>query len=525
MCFGLGLAASEGVAQDDARFAALMAEVEADLAKAPEVDRGAEWWGAIGPSKAERRIANLLAKGGHFDDAVRIAKGIAKPSVRERALSDVGLAILWADSPEASKRLDRAGEVLVELRNPTVVTELVTEIAFWLIDQGEPSHALGTSVRAEGFAKLIGDESQKGEALWTIAGQYLSLGEIDRAQAVTDLIDDKFWKATVQSDVSFALAEAGDFVGAEKVVSEIDEEVFQTPSEAFERLAESLAAAGRLDEARRVVGRIAGAAEQMRALAKVAAVLAKADQATADVVFAEADALAMGIVDPDDQAAAFAALALSHVEAGRFDDAVALAAKLIATEASVSRISSGLEDIAQSLWEAGQETAAMRQIREAERFAALIEESEAQSSMFLNVARSYIDFGQNAEAGRVAATIEDAMYRVFAFNDTGVAFAQTGQIAEVTRLVSVIGEVEGAKQWRGSSLADIAKALAAAGEVAAAEAVAEGIVEPSWRANALGGITVALAEAGHLSEAERIARRIEDPAWRAVALGAVAAGL
>jgi len=41
LCVGLGFSATEGAAQDEARFEALMAEVEADLAKAPEVDRDA----------------------------------------------------------------------------------------------------------------------------------------------------------------------------------------------------------------------------------------------------------------------------------------------------------------------------------------------------------------------------------------------------------------------------------------------------------------------------------------------------
>jgi len=484
------------------------------------------WWGAIEPSEAERKIAIQLAEAGQFEEAAKIAEGIADPRDQARAIRDVVLAHLERDGLDPAKRLADVNDLILKIsRDPEIIAELIIGVAEWLAKQGEPSHALGTLVRAEGFAKLIGDKSQKGEAMWTIAGQYLTLGEIDRAKAMTDLIEDKFWKAAVQSDVSLALADAGDFFDAEQVAAAIDDAEIIERVEAFARLGEILAAAGQVDEARRVVDRIPHVGAQVRALAKVAALVAKADEAKANAVFAEADALATGIVDPEDQAEAFKTLAVQLAEAGWFDRADAVLARLIAKEASAYMISRGLEEIAQSLWDAGQKAAATQHLGKAELFTAMTEYPGGKSFHLLDISHIYIAFGQHDAAERVAAGIENAMHRAVALSDIGVALAEIGQPAEAARIAAVISEIEGAEGWRGEGPANIANALAAAGEVAAAEAVAEGIVETYWRANALAQVAIALAKRGQLSEAERIARRIEDPAWRAVALGAVAAGL
>jgi tetratricopeptide (TPR) repeat protein len=511
---------------DKAASECLLAEVHALLLSAPEVDRKAERWGATGPSEAGRQIAILLAKAGHFEEAAKIAEAIADPNAQARAIRDVVLVHLRTEGPDPAKRLEDVHTVISKISShPAIAAELATEIAIWLAEQGDKDGALEIFAKAEQVAAYIGDEGQKGRALAFITSEYMELGEVDRAKGLIDQIEDEFWRAAGLRIISTLLAEAGDFAGAEAVVASIDDEEKEERNKAYVRLAESLANAGQLDEAQRIIGRIADETDQGKARAKFAAALAKGDQATAGVDFATAQALALELGDPEDQAKAFAALALRLVAIGQFDDVEALAARLVKTDASASTISSGLENIAQSLWEAGQKAAATRHIKEAERFAALIEDPEDKADRFREIAKLYIAFGQYAEAERVAVGIEDVTHRVFALTDPGVALAGDGQIAEMTRLVSVIGAVDGAENWRGDGLAQIAKALAAEGEVATAEAVAEGIVEPSWRANAMADVVAALAEGGQLFAAERIARQIEDPAWRAVALAAVACRL
>lgn len=564
LCLGLGLAAGEGAAQEMARFDALMAEVEADLAKAPEVDRDAEYYGAIGPSEAGWKIADRLAEAGYFERATKISEGIAVPGYQARAIREVVLAHLEREDLDPVKRLEDAKEVLAKIpKVAAIVAELLTELAGWVALHGEKETALETFALAEGWAALVDDTNQKGKLVFFIVISYLELDETERARALADQIEDKFWRAGGQKSVALSLAKAGDFAGAEELAATIDDEEVADRDEAYAWLVEYLTTAGQWDEARRVIDRIDKGANQVRVLAEVITKQAEGDEAKTKVDFSEAkvlasgfvdpleraqalfalvevylkagqfdeaEATALGIVDPDRKAQAFAALTLYLVEAGRFDDAEAFAVRLISNGANARLVTRHLLDVAKSFWESDQKTLAIFYLAEAERISALIVPTESRSDdetadRLAYVAEIYIEFGKVSEAERVATGIQDPTQRIFAFTDVAVAHAKDGQIAEVLRQVAEIAEIQESLFLRGKGLADIAKALAVTGEIAAAEAVVEAIVEPSLRAEALGEITITLADRGHLSEAERIARRIEDPAWRAVALGAVAAGL
>jgi hypothetical protein len=478
--------------------------------------------GAIGPSEAERQIAIRLAEAGHFEDAARIAAQIADPRDQARAVRDVVSAHLQTESVSPDRRLREVSDLVARIsRDPAIVAELATRIAAWLTDQGDKAGSVELLARAEQAAVLIGDASQQGQALAAIALQHGENGEGGLARATVDKIKDAYWRSAGYGMVAVLLADAGDFAGAEAAAAAIDDGEVEERDTTYARLADRLALADQVDEARRVIGLIQNEALRTDALSIVT-------QAGPELDLSDYEARAWTLPDPKDRAKALGGLARRLVETGRLDDAEAFSGRLVGADEQPVVISSVLKTMSEALWEAGHRDLAIRYLQDAERFAALIADTadrtdDDRADRMLQIARLHIAFGQLRDAERVATGIVEPDQRVFALKDTAAALAADGQIAEVQRLAAIIGEVEGAGHRRGDGLADVATALAAVGEIAAAEAVADGIVEPSWRANALSEVAVALAQGGHLADAERIARRVEDAAWRAVALAAVAA--
>jgi tetratricopeptide (TPR) repeat protein len=509
----------------------LLAEAEALLAEAPEVDRDAEREGAIGPSEAERQIAILLVKAGHFEDAARIAARIADPRDQARAIRDVVLTHLWREGPSPAKRLEDVDEVILKIRrDPAIIAELVTEIASWLIEQGDTELALEILKDAEDFAGFIGNERRRGQALAFIAAEYMELGESDRARALVDQIEDEFWQAAGKKIVAVLLAEAGDFAGAEQVAASIEESEVEQQVEAYASLAESLAAAGQLEEALNVAGRIGKPSHRAAVLGVIAVGLTEASGERAAEVFAEAEALARGIEGVDERVATLATVAMALIKAGNAAAAEDLALTLPTMGAGPQRLSAALEGIAEAHRGAEQGDAALRYAMEAADVVREIDEPEDRSEQGLDLARLLIGLGAYAEAEQVATGIDEPSSRVFALKDLAVALVrsgadQPGRKEDVRRIVALIKGIEGTEEWRGSGLLQVAEALAEAGDVAEAEAAADGIVEPVRRNAAIAGDVISLADGGQLVEAWRIAGQVDDPAWRAVAMVAVAARL
>lgn len=500
----------------------LLAEAEALLAEAPEVDTEAERAGAIGPSRAGRKIAVSLARAWRFDEGLSVAKGIADANRRNRAVRDIVIHLA------RDKQFGRATHALGELDQIWLVSEALTEIMNGMIAAGAGSDIESAMSNAVYFATQAGDESSRGQALAFVGMIYLDLGNIAGAEALFDRIEDDFWRDTLKNWVARRLAENGDFEFAELRAASVEDE--WEAAEAFQAVAVELAKAGQLAEARRVAGRIEGLVSQTRAIGTVALALSEEERAGAAEMLAEAEALARGIGDANDRTDSLGEVAEALVRTGDSPAAVAIAAELEAMGTDPSEISWALQGIAEDLRYVGLRDASVVYALRAERLALKIEDVEGRSGRLLSLARLLLNAAAYVEAEEVAARIEDANDRVFALKDLGVALARSGKgkpdaRAEVLRIAAVIGEIDGAKYWRGDGLKDVAQALAVAGDVAGAEAVAGGIAEPMRRNEALAGSAVALAEGGQFVEAERIARRIEDAAWRAVGLGAVGAEL
>lgn len=509
----------------------LLAEAEELLTTAPEVDRDAEREGGIGTSEAERQIAILLVKGGHLEDAARIAARIADPRDQARAIRDMELVHLRRDGPSPAKRLDDVDEVIAKIGwAPAIMAELVAEIAAWLAEQGEAESSVVMLEKAEQFAAFIANENCKGHALAFVATEYMELGESDRARALVDTIEDEFWRAAGKKNLAIFQAEAGDFTVAEQIAASIDPGEVIERVEAYALLAEHLAAAGKLEEARRVVGQLERQSDRAAALGAVAVALTKAGRDGAAEVCAEAEALARGIEDVEDRALAIGGVAVAHVKAGNSLAAEGLTADLMAFGATPRRISFVWQRIAVALHEAGEARAALRYALRAADIAGEIEDLQDRSERKLDVARLLISLGAYAEAEQVATGIDEPSSRVFALKDLAIALVrsgadQAGGKDNVQRIVALIKDIEGGEEWRGSGLMQVAEALADAGYVIEAEAVVEAIFEPVRRNEAMAGVAIALADAGQMVEAWRILGQVEDPAWRAVAMAAVAARL
>jgi tetratricopeptide (TPR) repeat protein len=507
----------------------LVADVEALLAEVPEVAREAKREGAIGPSGAERKIAILLAETGHYQKAADIAEGIADPFDQARTIRDVVMTHLRRDGPRAAKRLEDVDELIAKIsRNPAIIAELATGIAAWLAEQGDSEGSVEILTRAEQFAALVGDEGGKGEALAFVGRLYLDLDEIDDAEALIEQIDDDLWRDALKDWIARWNAERGDFAVAERRAESIED-----PGERAESLravAVEMAKAGELSEAQRVAGRPKDPYYRVVALLAVAVALVEAGREGAVEVFAEAEALARGIEEAEDRVVALGEVAASLIKAGSSPAAEDMAVELVSMEATPRRVSFVLEHIAETFRDEGQGEAALRYVLQAVDVMRDAEDVESRSGHELDLARLLISLPAHAEAEQVAVGIDAPSSRVFALKDLAVALVQSGadqpgRKDDVRRIVALIKRIEGAEEWRGDGLMEVAEALAEVGDVAEAEAVVSGIVEPVRRNEAMAGVATALANGGQLVEAWRIAGQVADPAWRAVAQAAVAAQL
>ncbi len=357
-----------------------------------------------------------------------------------------------------------------------------------------------------------------------VAAHYVKLDEISEAMGLIGQIEVESWKNEVSAWVAVALAEQGKVEAALRVVNGIKGDESQEV-EVLATAAISFAEAGLADEARGVADRQSDPFARAVEFARVAAGLTKVGQVeAAKVLFAEAEALAAGLAEPEDQAVVLTVIAVALIDAARVGDALALVERVKDLGLKTDRMRRAYITVAEALIAVGESDASVPLLGLAEGTAGEIMEEEDRSSALLEIARVLIKGGQFVEAERVAMGIGEASDRVYALKDLGVALAGDGGVDEAVRLAQGIAGIEGAERARASGLGQVAKALAEAGDVAAAEAVAETIVEPDSRGQALGEVAEALA-AIHPSDAARIGRRVEDAGWRSVVLAAVAAGL
>jgi hypothetical protein len=191
--------------------------------------------------------------------------------------------------------------------------------------------------------------------------------------------------------------------------------------------------------------------------------------------------------------------------------------------------------------------AALGQQRRAEALARSITNPGPQASALAQVAGALARAGQHQQAEALARSITEPTYQAGALAQVAGALAQAGrreqaiviaaQAEAAARPVTDPTPQASALDWprrhrQAEALAQVAGALAQAGQHQQAEALARPITEPVYRAGALAQVAGALAQAGQheqaiaiAAQAEAAARSITDPAPQANALARVAGAL
>lgn len=506
--------ACDGKLPGDCLFAEALA-LAATAEEPEEKPLGAGW---LTRSEAKRKIVVSLIQADEVDAARELALAIPDRWDRNRALGNI-VRVLAADGD-----YDPAIEILVDFDHLFIQAEAVSDVAEWMIENENNELALEVLARAVEIALRLDSPSDRGQSLAKIAFDYLKVDEVSAAMGLIGQIEDEHWKNAVSEWVAGALAKTGEGEAALRVAEGVKGDALEE-FEALEAVAVGLAEAGLTDEARGVAERQSDPFARAVEFARVAAGLTKAGQIeAAQALFAEAEALAAGLAEPENQAVVLTVIAVAMIDAARVGDALALVERVKALGPETGRMRRAYIKVAEALIAAERSEAALPLLGLAEGIAGQIVEDKDRSDALLDIARVLIKGEAFAEAERVAMGIGEASDRVYALKDLGVALAGAGRADEAVRLAGEIVGIEGAERARASGLGQVAKALAEAGEVASAEGVAERVVEPDWRAQALAEVAVVQA-ATHPSDTERIGRRVEDAGWRSVVLAAVAAGL
>ncbi|MFE5199042.1 hypothetical protein ACFQ93_36005 [Streptomyces sp. NPDC056601] len=136
--------------------------------------------------------------------------------------------------------------------------------------------------------------------------------------------------------------------------------------------------------------------------------------------------------------------------------------------------------------------------------------------------------GQKQRAEALALSFPGPVDKVLALSALIEAMAESGDHDRACDLAAVAAAATRSitdSEHRARALADVARALATAGNADRAEAIARNIDDSDERARALADVARALATAGNADRAEAIARNIDDSDERARALADVARAL
>jgi tetratricopeptide (TPR) repeat protein len=449
-------------------------------------------------------VARALAAAGRTAEAERIAGAINQEYLRAWALAGVaGARAAAGNIGEAERIAAEAEQVASAITEGGLRARALAEVARTLAGAGNIGETERIAAEAERIASAISDQDLQTQALARVARALAAAGNIGEAERIADTIIEEDGRVDALVKVAQALATAGNIGEAERITA-VAEGIASAITEedrragALVKVIRALADTGRAAEAERLAGTITDDDRRAQALTEVARVLAAAGNA------AEAQRIAGTITGHDRRTQALARVARALAAAGNNTEAdrVAAEAERIAGAITEGGRALGLAGIAQALAAAGNISGAERVAGEAELAAGEAERVAGQAELI---------------AG--AVTGEDR--RAQALADIARALAAAGNIGEAERLAGTIAQ----EYSRAQALADIARALAAAGNIGEAERLAGTITEEYSRAQALADIARALAAAGNIGEAERLAGTITDVYTRVQALADIARAL
>ncbi|WP_380282777.1 hypothetical protein [Kitasatospora purpeofusca] len=490
------------------------------------------------------RACEVLARSGRAWAAAQVARALADPATKARALLAAGGSPAGSRDPRFAAAL--AGEAAGIIRSLTPAKGTIAslaEVGRLFARAGEPRRAVEVAEETGALARDLTDTRPSGLTLYHLVTGLCRAGLLRHAVPMARSLEDPGSRAAALAlaadgharagdpatavalvaeaalategpatgraslaffdprldalaNVARALARSGDLEHAVGIAWDVLRSVdadFGHPPEALTGIVRALAEAGRTDEALDLAAALPRPEARADALAHVAVAVARLDFPRAHHMATEAALVVFGDIDPLGQALALARVVRSLTgPREQHDGSCELAHAAI--------------DVALSVTGPWTDPRLIAEVT-----GALVRAGDAGHAVEL--ALDYADSveGDETDPGRHAAALAHAAHILALAGETGPAVewakAATGE-ARALRHVSEKADV----------LFTVVAALTESDEVIAAAAVAAGIPDLELRSTALARVSHALLGKGDLPRAVEVARDIRDPAARATAL-------
>lgn len=529
---------------------------------------------AADPPRVLADLAATLARTGRRDRAQQLATEAEDIAATVTASDQVGSAFRAVSRALASvEQYERAEALARAITFPLYRAEALAEIAQASALAQDTPRAERLANESEAIARTIASAELRAEAWADLAVALAAAGHLDRADAVTQIIADPFWRVTALAAQVPALAHAGQHERARQV--SIDAETTARTavdrlnrSNALSEVAQALAAAGQWGRAEAIAISLASW-HRSESLAALAGALAQAEQLD------RARTVAATVTDPVHAVQALLAVAAAAAQAGNLQESRRLANEARTGAAAVPDWRDravALAAVSGALHQVGAHRDAVRTAEEAQGAASAGTAAAWQALVLADLIPALADGGHLERAEQIAAevqgaatTIDDAADRSLVLAALAAALHSTGHGERAARLagdahaaavgvadlddrhdaiVTVAGTLSAAgalepaatiaknisdPYWRALTLAELVPALVHAGRTAHAQqitteiaALADVVDEPEERIRVLAALSVALADVGHIARAhivaadvEAVARNIDDVEWRA----------
>ncbi|RJF89102.1 hypothetical protein D3874_20730 [Oleomonas cavernae] len=407
-----------------------------------------------GRGDATAAIAAALVRQGSVSAGQALARAVEDPEQRFRALVDVARAMATRRDPAAGRALDDA------------LTSL----------------------------NLIVDAGLSARMRQTAAQAAVMMGDVPRALAITDGLDDAARRLQVLRNAALGFARVGEKAGAVAAADQALEHLADAPDareQAFILLdlGTALGLAGDQDRARQA---FAGAVEAVRGLTPETAGEIEGFVAGAAIdggLTGFGIEAARGLTEPVVRDIALRGAVAALVAAGRLTEA-----RAIADEIKDGQVrDAALQALVNGAAEAGDTTLAAQA-------AAAIAGQQARQSATGTIAERQARAGDVAGAFEALARMAESPEREDVALELASVFADSGDVAAVTRAVADVQSTEN----REIGAANLALAQLSAGNVGAALEAARGLAEPTLRALVLARIATRLGD-GTLPDAVPLA--------------------
>ena len=464
-------------------------------------------------------VAAALAGAGLPEEAIAAARSITEPSTQARALTDIAAALAESGQPEQGASVAGQAETAARsITDPDMQTHALADVAAALAGAGLPEQAIAV-------AQSITEPSTQAHALAGVAAALAKDGHYQQAITAARSITDPARQARALADVAAALAEDGQPEQGASVAGQAETAArsITDPDTQAHVLADVAAALAKDGHPARRLSFPRQRTNPRQALANEAVALAGIRQ------YEQAIAVARSITDPDMQARALADVAAALAKDGQPEQAASVAGQAETAARSITDPDTQahvLADVAAALAEDGQPEQAASVAGQAETAARSITDPDTQARALTDVAEALAGARLYEQAITAAQSITDPAFRTHSVARVAAALAKDGQPEQAIAVARSITNPNA----QASALAGVAAALAKYGEPEQAVAVARSISSPGMQARALADVAAALAEDGQLEQAapiagqaETAARSITHPGTHAWALARVAA--